>query len=64
MPDITFHQEMPNDLVQSKYFDPSVPSLIVFDDLMRIVMNDDTAADLFTEDAHHRDISVIFIIET
>ena len=31
---------MPNDLVQSKYFDPNVPSLIVFDDLMRTVMND------------------------
>ena len=29
MPDITSHQEMPNDVVQSNYFDPSVPSLIV-----------------------------------
>ena len=59
MPEITFHQGMPNDLVQSKYDDPNVPSLIVFDDSMRTVMNDDTAADLFTEGAHHHNISVI-----
>ena len=62
-PEITFHQGMSDDLVQSKYFDPSVPSLVVFDDLMRTVMNDDTAADLYTEGAHHRNISVVFIIE-
>ena len=38
-----------NDSVKSKYFDASVPSLTVFDDLMRTVMNDDAAAYLFTE---------------
>ena len=43
MLETTFHQGMPNDLFQSKYFDPNVPSLIVFDDLMRTVMNDDTS---------------------
>ena len=60
MPDITFHQGIPDDLVQSKCFDPTVPTLIVFDDLMKTVMN--TAADLFTEGAHDRNISVVFII--
>ena len=54
---------MPNDLFQSKNFNPSVSSLIVFDDLMRTVMNDHTAADLFTEGAYHRNISAIFIIQ-
>ena len=54
MPDITFHQRMPNDLVQSNYFDPNVPSHIALDDLMRTIMNDDTAADLLREGAHHR----------
>ena len=54
---------MPNDLVQLQYFDLSVSSLIVFDDLMRTVMNDDTAADLFTEGAHYRNISVIFVTQ-
>ena len=63
MPEITFHQGMPNDLVQPKYFHPNVQSLIVFDDLMRTVMNDDRAADLFTEGAHHRNISVVFNIK-
>ena len=63
MSDITFHQGLPNDLAQSKYFDQSVRSFIVFDNLMRTVMNDNTAADLFTEDAHHRNISVIIIIQ-
>ena len=52
IPEITFHQEMPNNLVQSKYFDPNVLSLIVFDD-------DDMAADLFTEGAHHHNIGVV-----
>ena len=62
-PDITFHQGMPNDLVQSKYFDPTVPSLVAFDGLMRTVMNDDTAADLFTEGTHHRNIRFVLIIQ-
>ena len=59
MPEITFHQGIPNDLVQSKYFDPNVPSLIAFDDLMRTVMNDDMVGDLSTEGAHHRNISIV-----
>ena len=63
MLDITFHEGMPNDLFHSKTFHPSVPSLIVFDDLMRTDMNDHTAADLFTEGAHYRNISGIFIIQ-
>ena len=63
MREITFHQGMPNDLVQSKYFDPNVPSLIVLDDLMRTVTNDDTAADLFPEGAHHHNISVVFVVQ-
>ena len=63
MPEITFHKGMHNDIVQSKYFDANGPSLIVFHDLMRTVMNDDTAADLFTEGVHHRNISVVFIIQ-
>ena len=45
MPEIIIHQGMPSDLVQLKYFDPNVPSLIVFGDFIRTVMNDDTAAD-------------------
>ena len=61
--EITFYQGMLNDLVQSKYFDPNVPSLIVFDDLMRTVRNDDTAADLITEGAHHHNIIVVFITQ-
>ena len=46
MLDITFHQGMHNGLVQSKYFYPTVLNFIVFDDLMRTAMNDDTAVDL------------------
>ena len=62
MQEITFHQEVLNDSVQSKYFDPNVLSLTVFDDWMRIHMNDDTAADLFTEGAHHHSISVVLLL--
>ena len=63
-PEITFHQGMPNDLVQLKFFDPDVPSLIVFDDLMRTVLSDETAADLFSEGAHHHNISIVFIMQS
>ena len=63
MPEITFHQELPNDLTHSKYFDPNVPSLIAFDDLMTTVTNDDMASDLFTEGVHHDNISIVFIIQ-
>ena len=62
MPDITFHQGMPGDSVQFKHFDPNVLSLIVFY-LIRTVVNDDPAADLFTDGAHYRNISIIFIIQ-
>ena len=62
MAEITFHQEMPNDLVQSNYL--LVSSLILFDNLMNAVMNDDTVADLFTESEHHCNISIIFIIQS
>ena len=54
MPDITFHQRISNDLVQSKCFDPSVPSLIVFD-ISKNCHDDDAATDLFT--------IVVFIIQ-
>ena len=48
---------------RSIFFYPNVLSLIEFDDLMRTVMNDDTAADLFADGAHHRNINVVFIIQ-
>ena len=60
IPEITFVQAMPNDLVHQKYFDSNIPSLAAFDGLMRIVINDNTTADLFTEGRHHH--SVLFII--
>ena len=62
MSDITVRQGIRNDLVQTKYFDPSVTSFIAVNDFMRTVMNDDMVADLFTEGAHHRNISVVVII--
>ena len=60
LPDITFHRGRSNDFVHLNCFDPNVPSLTVFDDVIRTVMDDDTAADLFQESAHHR---IIFIGE-
>ena len=43
MLDITFHEGMPNDLFHSKTFHPSVPSLIVFDDLMTLTLTQENA---------------------
>ena len=39
------------------------PNLIVLDDLMDELKNDETLAKIFTRVSHHRNVSVIFIIQ-
>ena len=67
IPDITLHKGMPNNLVQSKYFGPKFSNFshffILFDDLMRTIMNDYTTANLFMEGVHNRSICVVFMIQ-
>jgi len=56
-PGVTFHQGLPN----MDDFDGSEPVLLVVDDLMNEA--DDSIANLFTKGSHHRNISIVFLVQ-
>jgi len=56
-PGVTFHQGLPN----MDDFDGSEPVLLVVDDLMN--ETDDSIANLFTKGSHHRNISIVFLVQ-
>ena len=56
-PLVTFHQGLPN----IADFDGSEPVLLVIDDLMNEA--DESVANLFTKGSHHRNVSVIFLVQ-
>jgi len=56
-PRVTFHQGLPN----LNDFDGGESTLLVVDDLMN--ETDDSVANLFTKGSHHRNISVVFLVQ-
>jgi hypothetical protein len=60
-PRVEFRQGIPVDLEDDDFFDPSVPNLLVIDDLFAESGKDKRITDLFTEGSHHRSLSVIAI---
>ena len=56
-PLVTFHQGLPN----IEDFDGSEPVLLVIHDLMNEA--DESVANLFTKGSHHRNVSVIFLVQ-
>ena len=50
-------------LDDDNYFDSSVNNLLIIDDLMEEISNDARAAALFTRGIHHKNVSVIFLIQ-
>jgi len=56
-PLVTFHQGLPN----IEDFDGSESVLLVIDDLMNEA--DESVANLFTKGSHHRNVSVIFLVQ-
>ena len=50
-------------LDDDNYFDPDIGNLLIIDDLMEEISNDARAAALFTRGIHHRNVSVIFLIQ-
>ena len=56
-PQVTFHQGLP----KIENFDGSKPVLLIVDDLMH--ETDESIANLFTKGSHHRNISVIFLVQ-
>ncbi len=60
-PQIEFIEGIPDDVIDM--FDPKINNLIVLDDLMDVCSSDKKIANLFTKGCHHRNLSVIFIVQ-
>ena len=63
MPGIEFNQGIPEDIDEPDYLDVSQRNLIVLDDLMAQSGKDKRIADLFTKGSHHRNLSVMYIVQ-
>ena len=61
IPNIHFVEGVPGDL--ESMINPSIRNLVVIDDLMRELANDQRITNLFTKGCHHRNLSVIFILQ-
>ena len=58
---ITFIKGVPENL--NEYIDPKYRNLIIIDDLMSETGNDKQIANLFTKGSHHRNLSVILLLQ-
>ena len=63
MPGIEFNQGIPEDIDNADYLDVYQRNLIVLDDLMAQSGKDRRITDLFTKGSHHRNLSIIYIVQ-
>ena len=63
MPGIEFNEGIPDDIDNADYLDVSQRNLIVLDELMAQSGKDKRIADLFTKGSHHRNLSIIYIVQ-
>ena len=63
MPHIEFVKGIPKALEQDSYFTVNTRNLIVFDDQMIDASKDKRIVNLFTRGSHHRNLSVIYIVQ-
>ena len=63
MPHIEFVKGIPTALEQDSYFDVNKRNWIVFDDQMIDAIKDKRIVNLFTRGYHHRNLSVIYIVQ-
>ena len=63
MPGIEFNEGIPDDIDNGDYLDVSQRNLIVLDDLMAQSGKDKRISDLFTKGSHHRNLSIIYIVQ-
>ena len=61
IPNLTFIEGVPCDL--ESMINPSIRNLVVLDDLMQELSNNNRTTNLFTKGFHHRNLSVIFILQ-
>ena len=60
---IKFIQGIPPTLKNAKFFDERFPTLFIFDDLMRDATRNSDICELYTERSHHRNLSVICLLQ-
>ena len=63
VPAIEFTEGIPPDVKEETFLDTRFPTLIIIDDLMKSATTDQDVCDLFTEGAHHRNLSVICLLQ-
>ena len=63
IPNIEFVKGIPENLEKDSYFDIHKRNLMVIDDQMTDAGNDKRIINLFTRGSHHRNLSVIYIVQ-
>lgn len=63
IPGITFIPGLPSNLEDDDLFDVNIPNMVVIDDLMSEASNSKQIAHLFTRGSHHRNLSVILLMQ-
>ena len=63
IPGIELNEGIPSDIDSGEFLDISTQNLIVLDDLITQSGGDKRIADLFTKGSHHRNLSVIYIVQ-
>ena len=63
VPEIEFNKGIPDDIDNTDYLDVSQRNLIVLVDLMAQSGKDKRISDLFTKGSHHRNLSIIYIVQ-
>ena len=63
IPEIEFVRGIPTNIEHDDYFDVNVRNLIVIDDQMSSASNDKQVINLFTQGSHHRNLSVIYLVQ-
>lgn len=61
IPNLAFIEGVPSDL--ESMINPSIRNLVVLDDLMQELSNNERITSLFTKGCHHRNLSVIFLLQ-
>ena len=63
IPGIEFVKGIPSNIGEDRFLDPSVRNLLVIDDLMSDATKDTRICDLFTKGSHHRNLSVLCLLQ-
>ena len=63
IPGIEFVKGIPANIENEQFLNPAIKNLIVIDDLMSEATNDKRIWDLFTKGSHHRNLSVICLVQ-